>query len=156
MDTQVLLAYDGSPAAEQAIRSSAALFASSTATVLTVWEPPLNPSAGLAGDPTFPVAGYDIVAETTIEHTLEDHAAAIAERGAVIAANAGFTQVTARTELLDKHEWKTILAVADELGAAAIVMGTRGLSGLKSALLGSVSHSVVQHAQLPVLLVPHE
>ena len=33
-------------------------------------------------------------------------------------------------------------------------MGTRGLSGVKSFLLGSVSHAVVQHADRAVLVVP--
>jgi hypothetical protein len=33
-------------------------------------------------------------------------------------------------------------------------MGTRGLTGLKSVLLGSVSHAVAQHADRPVLIVP--
>lgn len=47
-----------------------------------------------------------------------------------------------------------ILAEADELGASAIVMGSRGLTGLKSLLLGSVSHAVIQHTDHPVIVVP--
>lgn len=35
-----------------------------------------------------------------------------------------------------------------------IVLGTRGLGGVKSFLLGSVSHAVVQHADRPLLIVP--
>jgi len=138
------------------MRSAAALFASRTATVLTVWEPPLNAVAGMGGDPTFPVAHFDPLAESEIESTFSARAAAIAEAGAVIAADAGFSQVTARTELLDMKEWKTILAVADEIDAGVIVLGSRGLSGIKSALLGSVSQALVHHAERPVLIVPHE
>lgn len=48
----------------------------------------------------------------------------------------------------------TIVAVATELDAGVIVMGTRGLNGVKSFLLGSVSHHVAQHADRPVLVVP--
>ena len=47
-----------------------------------------------------------------------------------------------------------ILDVADELDAEAIVLGSRGLTGVKSLLLGSVSHAVLQHADRPVMVVP--
>jgi nucleotide-binding universal stress UspA family protein len=156
MDTQVLIAYDGSESAERAIRSTATLLKSGSATVLTVWERPLGTSASLMMDPTFPVGRIDPVEEPELEAAVESRAVAMAERGAIIAADAGFAQVTARAELLDKQVSRTILAVADEIGAGAIVMGTRGLSGLKTAILGSVSHDVVQHSALPVLLVPHD
>jgi hypothetical protein len=40
------------------------------------------------------------------------------------------------------------------VGTEAIVMGSRGLTGLKSLLLGSVSHAVIQHADRTVIVVP--
>jgi nucleotide-binding universal stress UspA family protein len=46
-----------------------------------------------------------------------------------------------------------ILALAEELGADLIVMGSRGLGGVRRALMGSVSDSVVRHAHCPVLVV---
>jgi len=46
-----------------------------------------------------------------------------------------------------------IVALADELGTGLIVTGSRGLGGLKRALMGSVSDSVVRHAHCPVLVV---
>jgi nucleotide-binding universal stress UspA family protein len=33
-------------------------------------------------------------------------------------------------------------------------MGSRGLTGVKSMLLGSVSHAVIQHADRTVIVVP--
>jgi len=46
--------------------------------------------------------------------------------------------------------------VAEELGAGLIVMGCRGLGGVRRALMGSVSDSVVRHAHCPVLVVRPE
>ncbi len=46
-----------------------------------------------------------------------------------------------------------IVDVAKESGAELIVMGTRGMTELKSMLLGGVANKVVHHATCPVLLV---
>ena len=46
-----------------------------------------------------------------------------------------------------------IVWVAEELGAGVIVMGSRGHGGVRRALMGSVSDSVVRHAHCPVLVV---
>jgi nucleotide-binding universal stress UspA family protein len=45
--------------------------------------------------------------------------------------------------------------VAEELGAGLIVMGSRGLGGIRRALMGSVSDTVVRHAHCPVMIVRH-
>ena len=44
--------------------------------------------------------------------------------------------------------------IAESEHAALLVVGTRGLGGLKELLLGSVSHACCQHARCPVLVVP--
>ena len=49
-----------------------------------------------------------------------------------------------------------IVNLAQEIGASLIVVGSRGLGGLKRALMGSVSDSVVRHAHCPVLVVRAE
>src|SRR4028118_1711266 len=49
-----------------------------------------------------------------------------------------------------------IVRVAEEIGAGLIVMGSRGLGGVRRALMGSVSDSVVRHAHCPVIVVRPE
>jgi len=46
-----------------------------------------------------------------------------------------------------------VVALAEEIGASLIVMGARGVDGIRRALTGSVSDSVVRHAHCPVLIV---
>jgi nucleotide-binding universal stress UspA family protein len=46
-----------------------------------------------------------------------------------------------------------IVRLAEELGAGLIVLGSRGLGGVRRALMGSVSDSVVRHAHTSVLVV---
>jgi nucleotide-binding universal stress UspA family protein len=46
-----------------------------------------------------------------------------------------------------------IVALAEEIGAGLIVMGARGVGGIRRALTGSVSDSVLRHAHCPVMVV---
>ena len=46
-----------------------------------------------------------------------------------------------------------IVRLAEEIGAGLIVIGSRGRAGVRRALMGSVSDSVVRHAHCPVLVV---
>jgi nucleotide-binding universal stress UspA family protein len=48
-----------------------------------------------------------------------------------------------------------IISVGDEVRAEIVVMGARGLSPVKELLFGSVSHAVVNHISIPILIVSH-
>lgn len=56
------------------------------------------------------------------------------------------------THLLEGAPATLILSHAKECNCDLIIMGSRGLSGIKE-FLGSVSHMVVQRSQIPVLIV---
>src|SRR4051794_24581972 len=49
-----------------------------------------------------------------------------------------------------------IVHLVEELDAGIAVLGSRGVGGVRRALLGSVSDSVVRHAHCPVLVVRQE
>jgi nucleotide-binding universal stress UspA family protein len=49
-----------------------------------------------------------------------------------------------------------VVHLAEDLGTGLIVMGGRGLGGIRRALLGRVSDSVVRHAPCPVIVVRPE
>jgi nucleotide-binding universal stress UspA family protein len=50
--------------------------------------------------------------------------------------------------------WRGVVGVADELGAAVTVLGSRGLTGVRELAEGSLSHEVPEHARRPVLVAP--
>ena len=60
--------------------------------------------------------------------------------------------VTGRV-VIDSQIDEGILRVAEETNADIIVVGTRGLSPLRGAIMGSVSHSLIEKARCPVLVV---
>lgn len=48
---------------------------------------------------------------------------------------------------------RTIVTVAQAEGCDLIVMGSRGLSDFSGMVMGSVSHRVLRHSTMPVLIV---
>jgi nucleotide-binding universal stress UspA family protein len=147
-DRVILVCYDGSTDAQRAIDRAGELLRGQSATVLTVWD-------GLAE--VLARAGTGVGAGAldfeAIDAASERSARERAGEGAGRARRAGLT-AEPRVRERGLTIWGTILEQAAELDASAIVLGSRGLTGLKSLLLGSVSHGVLQHADRPVIVVP--
>jgi nucleotide-binding universal stress UspA family protein len=146
----ILVSYDGSPDSKAAIGHARELLTGQPATVLTVWEPFVEVLAHLPWAFGMPGGNIDVVA---IDKAGRESAEQIAREGAELARQVGLnaqpmccSQVTTTAD--------AILSQADKIGATAIVMGSRGLTGVKSMLLGSVSHAVIQHADRTVIVVP--
>ena len=59
----------------------------------------------------------------------------------------------AQGHLIEGRVAPEVVALAEEIGAGLIVLGSRGRGGIRRALMGSVSDSVVRHAHCPVLVV---
>ena len=60
---------------------------------------------------------------------------------------------TAEPHLLLGRPDAAIVWLAEEIGAGLVVVGSRGLGGMKRTLIGSVSDSVARHAHCPVMVV---
>jgi nucleotide-binding universal stress UspA family protein len=146
----ILIAYDGSPDAQAAIQRTGELLGDRQATVLTVWErfQDVMLRSG-AGVPMGPI-DYD-----ELDQASEQQARQRAEEGAEIGRKAGLN-AQPRTLVRSGSIADAILNEADALDAEALVLGTRGLTGIKSMFLGSVSHAVVQRADRPVIVVPSQ
>ena len=144
----ILIAYDGSADARAAIERAGELLSGQPATVLVVWEPFVDVLARSGAG--MPIGEVDYEA---LDRSSEDQARQRADEGTQLAQQYGFN-AQARVHARDASVADCILAEADGVGAKAIVMGTRGLTGVKSFLLGSVSHAVLQHSDRPVLVIP--
>lgn len=140
----ILICYDGSDGARRAIKAAADLLRPGHAVVLDVG-PVLTPAESLAV--TAPVSPTALFEELN-----EEDARDRARAGAEEARRAGF-DAEARSGL-SAATWEGIVSVADEIDAAVIVLGSRGLKGAREAFAGSVSHEVAEHAGRPVLIVP--
>jgi nucleotide-binding universal stress UspA family protein len=151
--TMILIGYDGSDDAKAAIAHAGVLCPSASATVVTVWEPfatmLARTPAGLG-----PLAGMgDVGGVAEMDAAAEEAALQRARQGVELADAAGL-QAQAATASQHTTIADAILDEALRLDADAIVLGSRGLSGIGSLLLGSVSHRVVQHADRTVIIVP--
>ena len=54
---------------------------------------------------------------------------------------------------VSQPEDRAIVGFAEDTGVGLIVIGSRGRGGIRRALMGSVSDSVVRHAHCPVMIV---
>ena len=143
----LLLCYDGSEGARRAIELAGELFPGRHATVVALWQSWVEhaPKLGAVG----PVAGM----RAELDEIAEMQAQETAAEGVAVALEAGLVADPLPSRVTGAPIWRGVIDAARERGAAAIVMGSRGLTGISSAL-GSVSHGVVHHSHRPVLVVP--
>lgn len=147
----ILICYDGSDDAKAAIKHVGTLLPGAPCTVLTVWEPFSTAASGSPKGRLSPLAVITNIDDANAKMLAE--AREVAAEGVQLANEAGLKAEPA-TDEQGESVAEAILSTADQLDADAIVLGSRGLGGLGSLLLGSVSHRVLQHADRPVLVIP--
>ena len=140
----VLLCWDGSASASSAISHAAHILGAGRAAIVLLAHVPTEEHRGVLAGTSGPDAPIVGVADA------ED----MLEKGVLIASQAGF-DATGKRIAADRKTAEIIVAAAQEHDVSLIVMGQRGRSGLKAALLGlgSVAQGVLSAYGGPVMLV---
>lgn len=145
MTAPVLLCADGSDHANEALAAGVALLAPGTPLVLITVaqepDPTLVTGTGMAGGVMSPDAYVKLEEDSVAEATSVLHA-----------AQADLGLIGADAVVLRGDAGTAICQYAEEVSAAAVIMGSRGRGGIKRALLGSVSDHVVRNAPCTVII----
>ena len=150
-----MVAYDGSEAAKRAIEAAARLFPSGRAFVVTVWEPGLAYAiADFGPGGTELSSTVDPGRAQEMADALEAQARRTASEGAELGNSAGL-DCEAVAVADERRVADALVRVARNREVDAIVVGSRGLSGLRARLEGSTSSAVLKSAPCPVVVV-HE
>jgi nucleotide-binding universal stress UspA family protein len=148
---QLLLAYDGSPAAAEAIAAAGRLAPGAHATVVTVRDSWLALEHAAMTRIALPDSIL-VPAVREFEADVESGARRVAEEGRGLAAAAGL-DAQARVQPADTPS-RGLMDAASAVHADAIVCGTSGHGGVYRAVLGTTAGHLLHHAPLPVLIVP--
>lgn len=155
----VLVPTDGSENAERAVRFSAQVAdrrhqAEVTVVYVHLRVPPAAHQGASILEPGEPAQAVQPLDSEPVSEELV-HAREIVDRAvAEIKSLVTSPEVTVTGRVVvDERVDDGVLRVADEIKADIIVMGTRGLSPLRGAIMGSVSHALIEKATCPVLIV---
>jgi len=88
--------------------------------------------------------------DINIARKMEELGSSILEEAKVTAQNGG---INCNTKLVHGFPSEEIVKTAEAEKYDMIVIGIRGRTGARAALLGSISNSVNHHAKCPVLIV---
>lgn len=146
-----LLCYHDSAAAREAIAHSAAILGGSPAVVLHVWEPVEGATVLRTAHPVVVPMLRDLLFELNAE--AKAAADKTAAEGARFASAAGFDAEPLAVPQRGSV-WQSIVQIADECDARALVLGSRPRSRLREFLAEGVSRAVARSCTRPVLAVP--
>ena len=145
----LLLCYDGSDTSKRAIAIAGQLLDPQPALVLHFWESWVAEAPALAA-----LSGTVEGMASELDEAADEQSSKLTVDGVELAERSGF-DATGLSERAVGPGWLTVRDAANQHACAAIVLGSRGLTGI-SAALGSVSNGVVHNSRRPVLVVPPE
>jgi nucleotide-binding universal stress UspA family protein len=140
----ILLAIDGSPDAERALGDAIDLAECANA-LLTIFSAVPSP-------PPFTYASPGAAALSDLQEKAREETEAIVREALERVPDS----VGVRTVVKDEPVKPALIAQIEEGRHDLVVMGSRGRGAVRSALLGSVSHHVLHHGRVPVLIVHAE
>ena len=152
----ILIAYDGSEVSRAGVRRAAELFAGRPAVLVTVSEPALAAvSVALTGSVGVGMLPSDPETIDAVAGRRREHASSVAADGAEFARSVGLV-VEPHAVRDEGNVADTLIRIARERDAAVVVVGSHGISGLRTRLLGSVSRKLIEHCDRPVLVIRGE
>jgi nucleotide-binding universal stress UspA family protein len=144
----ILICYDGSPGAAQAISAAGTLCPGSPAIVLYVWSGAAAEHVHIPGDGT-QAERRELIED--IRSAAHRQATAVATEGTILARDA---RLDARPITVEaKGTADAIMQVAAKESVAAVVIGRTSRTRLGRLLPGSLSRHITDHSPAPVLLV---
>ena len=151
-DAPVVIAYDGSEVSKAALREAADLFSGRPAVIVTVWEPGLASMAMGTPDPLSMNLPPDPAMVEAVDRLQREHAASVVDEGAALANSLGLAaEAQAVPDARDVAQ--TVIEIARERDAGVVVVGSHGITGLRSHLLGSVARKLIERSERPVLVI---
>jgi len=146
----VIIGYDGSSVADHAIREAAALLGPRPALVVVVWES--GAAYETLGGAEMLAVPIDLGTAALTDQAMYEGARQMASRGTRLAVEAGF-DAEGLAAADEASVARTLVRLARERDASALVVGARGHGRLEKLFLGSTSRSVLEHAPCPVVVV---
>lgn len=147
MYANIVVGTDGSDTAKIAVQHAMALAQAGGGT-LHVVHAFQNVSLGMAA--VAAGSGGPAVDLDRLNVGLQEHGAAVV---AAVLADAEAGGVRAETHVVSGDPADALLGVADQVGADLIVVGNRGMSGVKRFMLGSVPNRISHHCPCNLLIV---
>ena len=148
----VVIGFDGSDVAVRALAEAAGLLAGRSAVVVTVWEPGRGFESAWPVGLGVPVPTIDIRTALELEQAAYESAQRTAQQGAGLAMSMGL-KAESLVVADDVSIADTLVRVAQERDASAIVVGAHRHGAISEVLLGTTSRDVVRHAPCPTVVV---